>query len=76
MVCPFDFGAMKTNYPWVRSRRFLEEVDRLDETPSPGAPRRTCLTGLDLDAILDEIRSMTPDGITALIDRAAESVVS
>ena len=75
MVCPFDFAAMKTNNPWVRRRLFLEEVERADDVPSL-ARAADRPTELDPVAILDEIKSMTPDGITALIDRAAESVVS
>jgi acyl transferase domain-containing protein/acyl-CoA synthetase (AMP-forming)/AMP-acid ligase II/acyl carrier protein len=74
MVCPFDWAAMKNNYPWVRRRRFLEEVDRPEQATSPA--RSADLHGdLDLEAILDEIRAMAPEGIAALIDRAAESVL-
>ena len=71
MVCPFDFAAMKNNFPWVRRRRFLDQADRADDR---GSPART--SGLDADAILAEIKGMTPGGIMALIDGAAEGVVA
>jgi hypothetical protein len=75
MVCPFDWVTMKNNLPWVRRRRFLEEVEHADEVPSP-ARAVDLPAALDPEAILDEIKSMTPDGIMALIDRAAESVLA
>ena len=74
MVCPFDWTIMKTNNPWVRRRNFLEDVDGLHEEHSPaGMPELPA--AFNPDTILDEIRSMTPEGIMALIDRAAESLV-
>jgi hypothetical protein len=75
MVCPFDWDVMKSNLPWVRRRRFLQEVEHADEVPLP-AHAIDLPAALDPDAILDEIKSMTPDGIMALIDRAAESVLA
>jgi acyl transferase domain-containing protein/acyl-CoA synthetase (AMP-forming)/AMP-acid ligase II len=75
MVCPFDWATMKGNLPWVRRRRFLEAVDAPDaeraSTHASSGPRLA-----DPDAILDQIRSMTPDGLIALIDRAAERVLA
>jgi acyl transferase domain-containing protein/acyl-CoA synthetase (AMP-forming)/AMP-acid ligase II/acyl carrier protein len=75
MVCPFDWAAMKNNYPWVRRRGFLEEVERFDEVPSP-RPVSDLQAEWDPDAILDEIKGMTPEAVIAMIDRAAESVAA
>jgi acyl transferase domain-containing protein/acyl-CoA synthetase (AMP-forming)/AMP-acid ligase II/acyl carrier protein len=75
MVCPFDWTAMKNNYPWVRHRNFLADVERVDEAASPVAAVEPQAT-FDADAILAEIKRMTPDAILALVDRAAESFVA
>ena len=72
MVCPFDWTAMKNNNPWVRQRNFLAEVERVEKAASPVVAVEPQAT-FDADAILAEIKRMTPDAILALVDRAAES---
>ena len=74
MICPFDWAAMKLNYPWVRRRRFLEEVDLPKQAASP-AFSADLHPDLNLEAILEEIKGMAPEEIAALIDRAAEGVL-